>query len=118
MTKDEAMEIMELLYIAYPNFNKNNMKNFNKVWISRLMEGDYQKTLRKTKLYTAENKFLPSLADVVHIENQPRDDGMAEQIRAAEESVKKENQDPEVLKRKQQMLEDMREKLGRKKANE
>lgn len=111
MTKDEAMELLELLYAVYPNFNKNGMKSFNKIWLQRLMQGDYQKTLRKTNDYIENSKFPPALADVLVPIHAPRDDGMAEAIRASEEAVRKENEDPETLKRKHELIEEMRKKL-------
>ena len=113
MTKDEAIEIIQILYATYPNFNKNNVKGFNAIWLKRLMEdGDYQKTLRKTENYTAESKFAPSLADILVKEYKPRDDRMAEQIRAAEEKVRQEKADPERAARREQLLNEMRKKLG------
>jgi len=113
MKKEEAIEIMQILYATYPNFNKNDVKGFNSIWLKRLMEhGDYSKTLRKTEDYTAESKFAPSLADILVKEYKPRDDGMAEQIRAAEEKVRQEKADPERAARREQLLNEMRRKLG------
>ena len=37
MTKEEAIEIMQILYATYPNFNKNDVKGFNAIWLKRLM---------------------------------------------------------------------------------
>lgn len=113
MTKDEAIEIMQILYATYPNFNKNDVKGFNAIWLKRLMaDGDYPKTLRKTEDYTAESKFAPTLADILVKEYKPRDDGMAEQIRAAEERVRQEKADPEKAARRERLLNEMRKKLG------
>lgn len=113
MNKEQALEIVQMLYAAYPNFNRHGSKNFNSIWLERLIEdGDYSKTLRKTKDYTTENKFAPALADILVKEYKPRDDGMAEQIRAAEEKVRQEKADPEKAARREQLLNEMRKKLG------
>lgn len=113
MTKDEAIEIMQILYATYPNFNKNDVKGFNSIWLKRLMEdGDYSKSLHKTEDYTAESKFAPTLADILVKEYKPRDDGMAEQIKQAEALVEKEKSNPEIAARRKQKLDNMRKKLG------
>ena len=113
MNKEQALEIVQMLYAAYPNFNKHGSKNFNSIWLERLIEdGNYSKTLRKTKDYTTENKFAPSLADILVKEYKPRDDRMAEQIRAAEEKVRQEKADPEKAARRERLLNEMRKKLG------
>lgn len=112
MNKIEALKILDTLYSFYPNFNKNNVSSFNEIWLQRLQEGDYEKTLRKVRHYTSDSKFPPSLADVFVPNHKPRDDGMAEAIKKSEETVKKENENPEVLEEKRQMIKEMRKKWG------
>lgn len=113
MTKDEALEIMQILYAAYPNFNKNNIKGFNQIWVGRLMEyGNYKKTLKKANDYTMESPYPPAMADIIVKDVIYKDDGMATQIKQAEEVVKREKSDPVKLKERERLLEEMRKKWG------
>ena len=113
ITKDEAIEIMEILYSLYPNFNKRGMDNFNRIWIEKLMEGDYNKTLKQTNQYVTESPYPPSLADIIVKPYKHRDDKMPEKIREAEEAVRKEMADPEIAARRKAKIDKMRQKLER-----
>ena len=113
ITKDEAIEIMEILYSLYPNFNRRGMDNFNRIWIEKLMDGDYEKSLKQTNEYVAESPYPPSLADIIVKPYKHRDDGMPEKIREAEEQVKREMEsDPGALERRRRKLDELRRKLG------
>lgn len=93
MEKSEAIEIMEILYSFYPNFNKRGVKSFNKIWIERLMEGDYKKTLKKTEEYTVNSPYPPSLADIIVLppkEIKPNPE--VEQVKQWEAEVKAERE--------------------------
>ena len=114
MNKEEALEIMELLYATYPNFNKSGMKKFNQIWMDKLMDlGDYRKTLQRANQYITESPYPPSLADIIVKPYKHVDHGMPEQIRAAEERVRKEQADPEIAARRKSKLDEYRKKLER-----
>ena len=113
ITKDEAIEIMEILYSLYPNFNRRGMDNFNRIWVGKLMEGDYKKTLKKTNEYVDQSPYPPSPADIIVKPHKHVDHGMPEQIRAAEERVRKEQADPEIAARRKSKLDEYRKKLER-----
>lgn len=104
---------MELLYAYYPNFNRNKLNNFNAIWIERLLNGDYEKSLQKVKSHAAESSYPPSLADVFVPTHKPKDDQMAESIKVAEETVRREMADPETAARRRKKLDEMNEKLKR-----
>jgi hypothetical protein len=111
MTKEEATEILELLYVSYPNFNKHGMKNFNHIWLERLMEGDYKKTLRKTKDYCENNPYPPSFADVFVPIYKPVQTHDAEMLAEAEKKVAEEMKDPEIRADRERMVKEMMDKL-------
>ncbi|WP_020007372.1 replicative helicase loader/inhibitor [Salinicoccus albus] len=108
MNKTEAVEIMELLYAFYPNFNKNKMENFNQIWIDRLCEGDYRKTVQKVKQYTADSSFPPALADVFVKKHVPHEQ-VDMTIKADRERVEAEMADPEKRAEREQKFEQLKE---------
>lgn len=111
MTKEEAIEILEILYVTYPNFNKNKMDGFNKIWLKRLMEdGNYKRTLRKTNDYTAESKFAPTLADILVKEYKPVNTEVTD-VNAMEQAVREEMADPERRRRREEKLKQFEDKL-------
>ena len=111
MTKSEAEEILELLYVAYPNFNKHGMKSFNRIWMEQLMEGDYQKTLRKTKKYCAESPYPPSFADVFVPIYKPVQTHDAEMLAEAAKKVEEEKKDPKLQAERERKINEMMRKL-------
>lgn len=111
MNREEAKEIFIEIQRLYPLFNRERDKDLAKLWIDRLQLGDYQKSKHKLLDYSMESTYPPSLADVIVKEYKHRDDGMAEAIRESEEVVRKENEDPETLKHKRELIEEMRQKL-------
>ena len=108
----EAKEILVDIQRLFPNFNKNRDVEVAKTWIRLLQKGDYERTKRKLDEYVTESSYPPNVADILVKEYKPRDDGMAEQIRAAEEKVRQEKADPEKAARREQLLNEMRKKLG------
>lgn len=111
MNRDEARSIYKEIKALYPLFNRENDTDTAKLWLDRLQIGDYQRTKNKLLDYSMESTYPPSLADVIVKEYKHRDDGMTEAIRASEEAVKKENENPETLRRKHELIEEMRQKL-------
>lgn len=65
MTKQEAIEILKLVEDVYDmGFNTNKQKAMT--WIELLMQkGDYNPSLRKTKVYIQNNKFKPTVAELI-----------------------------------------------------
>lgn len=111
MEKKEAIEIMELLFVCYPNFNRNNTKNFAEIWITRLVEeGDYELTLKKAKEHTASNPYPPSLADIIARKHKPVYTELTD-IEAMEEAVRREKADPELAKKREASLKRFEEKI-------
>ena len=108
----EAKEILVDIQRLFPHFNKNRDVEVAKTWIRLLQKGDYERTKRKLDEYVIESSYPPNVADILVKEYKPRDDGMAEQIRAAEEKVRQEKADPEKAARREQLLNEMRKKLG------
>ena len=106
--KNVVIEVQKL----FPHFNKNRDIEIAKTWIRLLQKGDYEKTMEKLDEYASESSYPPNVADILVKEYKPRDDGMAEQIRAAEEKVRQEKADPEKAARREQLLNEMRRKLG------
>lgn len=111
MEKKEAVEIMEILFVCYPNFNRNNTPNFVDIWINRLVEeGDYKLTLKKTKEHTASNPYPPSLADIIARKHKPVYTELTD-IEAMEEAVRREKADPEKAKKREESLKRFEEKI-------
>ena len=108
----EAKEILTDIQKMYPHFNKNRDVEVGRTWMRLLQKGDYERTKRKLDEYVTESSYPPNVADILVKEYKPRDDGMAEQIRAAEEKVRQEKADPEKAARREQLLNEMRKKLG------
>ena len=105
----QAKEILEELYVVYPNFNRNDIEDFDKIWLKRLMKGDYKKTMRKVEDYMETNPYPPSLADVLVKEYKPTPIELMEVPRATAE-VEREMADPESRKKREATLEKIREK--------
>lgn len=110
MKKNQALEILEMLYSFYPNFNRKELDSFNDIWIERLTEGDYGKTMRKVKQYTLDSRFPPTLADVLVIEPKliPPEETELAKARAA---VEAELADPVKAKEREEVLERARRKF-------
>jgi len=108
MKKPQALEILKILYAFYPNFNRKDIESFNEMWIERLTEGDYEKTMRKVKQYTQDSRFPLSLADVLVIEPKitPPEETEIAKARAA---VEKEMADPEMRAKRERSLERARQ---------
>lgn len=108
----EAKNVLIEVQKLFPHFNKDRDIETAKTWIRLLQKGDYEKTMNKLDEYAIESSYPPNVADILVKEYKPRDDGMAEQIRAAEEKVRQEKADPEKAARREQLLNEMRRKLG------
>lgn len=76
------------------------------------MKGDYEKTIRKLEEYCLSNKYPPAIADFLVKDSAHRNDKMQQQIKAAEDAVRREKADPEKAARREQLLNEMRRKLG------
>lgn len=112
MDLKQAKEIMSIVYDSFPNINRNQSETFNKTWLRAIVKGDYTKTLRKLEEYCMNNKYPPAIADFLVKDSVHRDDKMQQQIKAAEEKVKQEMADPVKAARREQLLSEMRRKLG------
>lgn len=110
MKESQALEILRMIYAFYPNFNKHDMQDFNDMWLERLTEGDYEKTMRKVKQYTLDSRFPPTLADVLVIEPKiiPPEETEIAKARAV---VEKEMADPELRAKRERSLERARQKF-------
>ena len=108
----EAKNVLIEVQRLFPHFNKDRDIETAKTWIRLLQKGDYEKTMKKLDEYAIESSYPPNVADILVKEYKPRDDGMAEQIRAAEEKVRQEKADPEKAARREELLNEMRRKLG------
>ena len=108
----EAKNVLIEVQKLFPHFNKDRDIETAKTWIRLLQKGDYEKTMNKLDEYAIESSYPPNVADILVKEYKPRDDGMAEQIRAAEEKVRQEKADPEKAARREELLNEMRRKLG------
>ncbi|MHC0551400.1 hypothetical protein [Salinicoccus sp. CNSTN-B1] len=109
MKRKQALEVLEILYTFYPNFNHRSIESFNQIWIDRLIEGDYEKTMRKVREYTTNNPYSPSLADVLVKEYKPTPIEQMEVPRATAE-VEREMADPESRKKREGTLEKIKQK--------
>ena len=111
MEKKEAVEIMEILFACYPNFNRNKTENFADIWITRLIEeGDYKLTIKKVKEHTASNPYPPSLADIIARKYKPVYTELTD-IEVMEEAVRREKADPEKAKKREESLKRFEEKI-------
>ena len=110
MNKQEAIDIMETLYSAYPNFNKKNINSFNTRWIGFLLKGDYEKTLIKTEQYIEESPFPPAPANIIVPVHKPTNTELTD-MKKARETVEHENNDPEQRARREEMLRRFDQKL-------
>ena len=108
----EAKNVLIEVQKLFPHFNKNRDIEIAKTWIRLLQKGDYEKTMEKLDEYASESSYPPNVADILVKEYKPRDDRMSEQIRAAEEKVRQEKADPERAARREELLNEMRKKLG------
>ena len=108
----EAKNVLIEVQKLFPHFNKDRDIETAKTWIRLLQKGDYEKTMNKLDEYAIESSYPPNVADILVKEYKPRDDGMAEQIRDAEEKVRQEKADPEKAARREELLNEMRRKLG------
>ena len=108
----EAKNVLIEVQRLFPHFNKDRDIETAKTWIRLLQKGDYEKTMKKLDEYAIESSYPPNVADILVKEYKPRDDGMAEQIRATEEKVRQEKADPEKAARREELLNEMRRKLG------
>lgn len=111
MKKDEAVEIMNLLFVCYPNFNRNDTPGFVDIWMNRLIsEGDYKQTFKKAKEYTATNQYPPALADIIAREYKPVNTEITDVV-AMEEAVRREKADPKLKAKREESLKRFEDKL-------
>ena len=112
MDRDQARKVYKTVRRLFPYFHRDADDDTIILWLDLLEKGDYEKTKRKLIDYSTESSYDPKIADILVKEYKPRDDGMAEQIRAAEEKVRQEKADPEKAARREELLNEMRRKLG------
>lgn len=109
MEFNQAKEILENIYIMYPNFNRKDIDNFDKIWLRKLMLGDFERTKQKLDEYLLNNQFPPTLADI--LVRKPVEYTI-DPFEADRLAVEKEKQDPEKAKLREQKLKELRKAAG------
>ncbi|MCP1288297.1 hypothetical protein NK211_13005 [Mammaliicoccus sciuri] len=116
MTREEANEIVKLIYTVFTNMNFTKEKA--KAWIDIVEKGNYQKTKRKLDNYIENNKYPPTISDfLVKDEYNPADD-YKKKIERDKQIVQQEMNDPEKRKRREQNLKRMQKMMARLKAGD
>lgn len=76
MKDKEALDIMQTIEGAYPNFMNGNdavIKQRIKVWRKRLLTWDYEKTHEKLMKHIETDKFPPTIAQLKPYESEFED---------------------------------------------
>lgn len=109
MERNQAKELFKKIKIAYPRFDPENDIDTAIFWLDRLEKGDYEKSRAQLEYFIETSKWQPTIADVL-VRKKPSDSEiMKNQIREAEERVRREKEDPEMAERRKQRLKEMRE---------
>lgn len=100
MNKKEAVTILSLIDSAFNmNFANDDLKT--KLWLEQLMMyADYDRTLHKTKKYIREQKYKPSLSEVMDSKPTLVNESLIPEEETHEYRMK---HDPEYVKNREQL---------------
>lgn len=113
MEKDEALNVFKSVAALYPNFNNkgndDSKREVARVWLWKLQKGDYKRTMKMLDLYSNDNKFPPTAADIIayapkekHIEDFSED----------KKKVLEEKSNPETAKLREEKLKKLKMAMG------
>ena len=113
LEKEHALKIFKAVAALYPTFNNKGSdetkREVAKVWLWKLQKGDYRQTMKRLDQYSNDNKFPPSVADIItypprkhHIEN------FSEDIK----KVQEEKSNPKTAKLREEKLKKLKAAMG------
>lgn len=100
MTKKEAVTILSLIDSAFNmNFANDDLKT--KLWLEQLMKfGDYDRTLYKSKKYIREQKYRPTVSEIMDSKPVQVNESLIPEEETHEYRMK---HDPEYVKNREQL---------------
>lgn len=103
MDKEEAKTVLRTIRAYYPSFVKDNEEGREKarIWMAKLMDANYLKTMAKLEHYAIKEAFPPQLAHIVHIDRLSKS---KDKIETDMERVRIEKNDPELVKARDEKL--------------
>lgn len=101
MDKEEAKTVIRTIRAYYPNFMADNDKEVARIWMHKLMKGNFEMTMAKLDHYAEKETFPPKLAHILYIERKKKID--MELVRSMEQ-VKKEKSDPKLSQQRNEKL--------------
>ncbi|WP_017548626.1 hypothetical protein [Salinicoccus carnicancri] len=101
MDKEEAKTVIRTIRAYYPNFMADNDREVARIWMYKLMKGNFEMTMAKLDHYAEKETFAPKLAHILYIE--PKEKVDSEMI-ASIEQVEREKSDPELSRQRDEKL--------------
>lgn len=113
LEKDEALNVFKSVAALYRNFNNEGSdetkREVAKVWLWKLEKGDYRLTMKRLDQYSTDNKFPPTVADIlVYPPKKQYVPNFSEDIRRVQE----EKANPETAKIREEKLKKLRAAMG------
>ncbi|GAB3061119.1 hypothetical protein ACFOU0_06605 [Salinicoccus sesuvii] len=117
MHKEEAKTVIRTIRAFYPTFIKDNEEGREKarIWMMKLMEANYQKTMIKLDHYATTEAFPPQLARIIHVDqlSDPKDT-----LESDINRVRIEKADPRLVELREEKLNRLRTLLAGGEVNE
>lgn len=74
VTENEALKVFKTVAALYPMFNSKGSdeakREIAKIWLWKLKKGNYKRTMHLLDKYSNENKYPPSVADILGFEHK------------------------------------------------
>lgn len=113
MEKEEALNVFKTVAALYPTFNNKGSDEAKRevanIWLWKLKNGDYRRTMKMLDKYSNDNKFPPSVADIImyapkkhHIEDFSKDI----------KKVQAEKSNPKTAKLREEKLKKLKAAMG------
>lgn len=113
MTDQEAMNVFTTVAALYPMFNSkgndDSKRKIAEIWMWKLRKGDYRLTMHLLDKYSSENKYPPTVADILA---QPVRKQRVQDLSEDIKKVQEEKSNPETAKLREEKLKKLRAVMG------
>lgn len=110
LEREQAKIILGKIHLLYPMFNREGNKEMAKLWLDQLEKGNFEKSHTALLNYSLENKYPPTLADII-IKDVIKDNKQDLELKEMEAAVNKEKQNPELNAKREKAIKEMQQRL-------
>ena len=113
LEKEEALKVFKAVAALYRNFNNEGSdetkREVAKVWLWKLEKGDYRLTMKRLDQYSNDNKFPPTVADILIY---PPREKFTQDYSEDYKKVMEEKSNPETAKLREEKLKKLKAAMG------